>query len=122
MTEGFLPDATNRGETGPARPIAGRRSRVSKESLHRLKVSAVVVAIAAFAGSLGGIIALNPGIKQASAASPASGNQTAPATIAIPPEPTAPQISSAPLQLPQLPQISQSQGQFFVPRTRSRGS
>ena len=122
MTENIAPDTGSRGASAPAAPIARRRGRVSKETLHRLKVSAVVVAIAAFAGSLGGIVALNPGIKQASAATPAGSNQAGPINIVVPPEPVAPQLSSAPLQLPQLPQVSQSQGQFFMPRTRSRGS
>ncbi len=90
-----------------------RRGRPDKGALRRLKVAAVVVSVAAFAGTLGGIVALNPAIKKtASAASPASS-----ANIVVPAEPAPPQLNSVPLILP--PSAS---APLFVPRARTRAS
>jgi len=120
MTENTVSRRGNPAATRPAAANARRRGRPSKAALARLKVTAIVVALAAFAGSLGGIVALNPGVKQATSASTASastGGQVAAVKIVVPAEPAAPQINSAPLQLPQ-----PSQSQLFLPRTRTRGS
>jgi hypothetical protein len=115
MTENAVSGRGRATATRPAAANTRRRGRPSKAVLARLKVTAIVVAIAAFAGSLGGIVALNPGVKQATSAS--TGGQVAAVKIVVPAEPAAPQINSAPLQLP-LP----SPSQLFLPRTRTRGS
>jgi hypothetical protein len=115
MTENTVASRSNSAATRPVAANVRRRGRPSKAALGRLKVSAMVVAVAAFAGSLGAIAVLNPGIKQASAS---TSTQVAPFNIVVPGEPVAPQINSAPLQLPQPSQ----QSQLFMPRTRTRGS
>jgi hypothetical protein len=117
MTENTASSRGNPAATRPAAANARRRGRPSKAALARLKVTAIVVAVAAFAGTLGGIVAVNPGIKQTSSTSASTGGQVASVKIVVPAEPAAPQINSAPLQLPQ-----PSQSQLFLPRTRTRGS
>jgi hypothetical protein len=119
MTENTVSRRGNPAATRPAAANARRRGRPSKAALARLKVTAIVVAVAAFTGTLGGIVALNPGIKQTSSTqtSSSTGGQVAAVKIVVPAEPAAPQINSAPLQLPQ-----PSQSQLFLPRTRTRGS
>jgi|GEM_PF-1143609 len=123
MTENTVSRRGNPAATRPAAANARRRGRPSKAALARLKVTAIVVAVAAFTGTLGGIVALNPGIKQtsstqtSSSTSASTGGQVAAVKIVVPAEPAAPQINSAPLQLPQ-----PSQSQLFLPRTRTRGS
>lgn len=122
MTENTVSRRGNPAATRPAAANARRRGRPSKAALARLKVTAIVVAVAAFTGTLGGIVALNPGIKQTSSTqtstmSASTGGQVAAVKIVVPAEPAAPQINSAPLQLPQ-----PSQSQLFLPRTRTRGS
>ncbi len=119
MTENAIVERGNPTAARPAAANVRRRGRPAKAALARLKVTAIVVAVAAFAGSLGGIVALNPGTKQASAAaSVPAGSQATPVNIIVPGEPAAPQINSVPLQLPQPAQ----QSQLFMPRTRTRGS
>ena len=121
MTENMAPGTGNPAANRPATGDVRRRGRPNKAALARLKLSAVVVAVAAFAASLGAIVALNPGIKQASSTTSSSTTgQIAPSNVnlVVPAEPVAPQINSAPLQLPQASQ----QSQLFRPRTRTRGS
>jgi hypothetical protein len=103
-----------------------RPRRLSKESLNRTKWAAGGLSVLAFAGSLFGIIALNPGVKLAAAsqgvAQPVA--PQAPSSVIAPDNglsagglPAAPQLNSGALTAPIQPQV-----QRLRPFTRTRGS
>ncbi len=89
-------------------PFGGRPS---KAALMRIKLATAVVSLAAFAGSLGIVAYVNPGVHATT-----SGTQPHTVSIAMAGSSTS-QLSSGSLQLPSLPQASSVR-----PLTRTRAS
>ena len=89
-----------------------RKGRMSKVALGRVKLAAIVLSVATFVATLGGVVYANPAIKKTTTPAAQTVNVIVPNTPLVEPS-----LGAQPLTLPAMPQAP-----VLRPFARTRGS